>query len=51
MRAVAIILTALALTGCGGHKTASAEQVTRAWSAALNRNDNEAAARLFTDGA
>ena len=51
MRWTAIILVALALAGCGGHKTASAEQVTRAWSAALNRDDNEAAARLFADGA
>jgi limonene-1,2-epoxide hydrolase len=51
VRWTTIILTALALAGCGGHKTASAEQVTRAWSAALNRDDNEAAARLFADGA
>jgi hypothetical protein len=51
VRWTAIILIALALVGCGGHKSASAEQVTRAWSAALNRNDNEAAARLFADGA
>ena len=51
VRWTAITLTALALAGCGGHKSASAEQVTRAWSAALNRDDNEAAARLFADGA
>jgi SnoaL-like domain len=51
MRWTAIILTALALVGCGGHKSASPEQVAREWSAALNRGDNEAAARLFADGA
>jgi limonene-1,2-epoxide hydrolase len=51
VRWTAITLAALALAGCGGHKTASAAQVTRAWSAALNRDDNEAAARLFADGA
>jgi hypothetical protein len=45
------MLAGVALVGCGGHKTASAEQVTREWSAALNRNDNEAAAGLFADGA
>jgi hypothetical protein len=39
------------LTGCGGHKAASPGQVARAWSAALNRNDNEAAGRLFSNGA
>jgi len=47
----ALALAALALAGCGGHRTASAEQVARAWSAAIDRNDNEAAARLFDDGA
>jgi hypothetical protein len=51
VRWTAIILVALALAGCGSHKSASAEQVTRDWSAALNRNDNEAAARLFANGA
>jgi len=51
VRWTAIILVALALAGCGGHEAASAEQVTRAWSDALNRDDNEAAARLFADGA
>jgi ketosteroid isomerase-like protein len=51
VRWTAIILAAVALAGCGGHKAPSAEQVTRAWSEALNRNDNEAAAQLFADGA
>jgi hypothetical protein len=45
------MLGVLALTGCGGHKTASPEQVTREWSAALNKNDNERAAQLFAEGA
>jgi ketosteroid isomerase-like protein len=42
---------ALALaTGCGGGGR-SAEEVVRAWSAALNAGDNEAAAELFAPGA
>jgi limonene-1,2-epoxide hydrolase len=51
MRVLAISLGVLALTACGGTKTASAPDVVRAWSAALDRNDNERAARLFADGA
>lgn len=51
MRVLAILLGVLALTACGGHKTASAPDVVRAWSAALDRNDNEHAARLFANGA
>lgn len=51
MRVLAILLGVLALTGCGGKKTASAPDVVRAWSAALDRNDNEGAANLFADGA
>jgi limonene-1,2-epoxide hydrolase len=51
MKLVAILLGLLALTACGGKKTASAPEVVRAWSAALDRNDNEQAARLFADGA
>jgi hypothetical protein len=47
-----ILLAAiLVVAACGGHKPASAEQVARSWSAALDRNDNDAAARLFADGA
>jgi limonene-1,2-epoxide hydrolase len=51
MRVLAISLGVLALTACGGSKTAPAPAVVRAWSAALDRNDNEQAARLFADGA
>ena len=51
MKVALVILVALALTGCGGHKTATPTQVARAWSAALDRNDNEAAGLLFADGA
>ena len=50
MRIAAILLLGLALTACGGH-AASPESVARAWSAALNRNDNEAAAKLFAPDA
>jgi hypothetical protein len=52
MARTTIFLAALVfLVGCGAHKPASPEQVARAWSAALDRNDNEAAARLFDNGA
>ena len=51
MRCAAILLGILALAGCGGHGGRSPESIARAWSAALDRNDNEAAARLFADDA
>ena len=51
MRLGAILLAAAALTGCGGHGSTSPESVARAWSAALDRNDNESAANLFADDA
>jgi limonene-1,2-epoxide hydrolase len=51
MRILATALVVLVLTACGTTKTASAPDVVRAWSAALDRNDNEQAARLFADGA
>jgi limonene-1,2-epoxide hydrolase len=50
MRRFGILLALFALTGCGSH-TASPEQVARAWSSALDHNDNEAAARLFATNA
>jgi limonene-1,2-epoxide hydrolase len=51
VRRAAILLALPALAACGGHQAPSAASVARAWSAALDRNDNEAAARLFADGA
>jgi hypothetical protein len=51
VRILAILGAVLALTACGGHNSPSAESVARAWSAALDRSDNEAAASLFADGA
>jgi limonene-1,2-epoxide hydrolase len=41
----------LVLTACGGHAARSPEAVARAWSAALDRNDNRGAAALFKSGA
>ncbi len=46
-----MILAAVALVGCGGHAARSPEDVARSWSADLDRNDNDAAAWLFADGA
>ena len=52
MTRIAVLLAALVLlVGCGGHQPRSAEQVARDWSAALDRNDNEAAALLFANDA
>ena len=51
MRIPAILVAALALTACGGHRSPSAEAVARAWSAALDRSDDESAANLFANGA
>jgi hypothetical protein len=51
MKLGATLLAVLALTACGGTGSASTEAVVREWSAALDRNDNEHAARLFADGA
>ena len=39
------------LAGCGGASTLSPEAVVRAWSDAIDRNDNAAAGRLFAPGA
>ena len=38
---------AVAATGCGGSSHRTPAQVVRAWSAALNRGDEEAASSLF----
>ena len=51
MRTATILVAVLALSACGGHGKPSAESVARAWSTALNRDDNEAAGRLFANGA
>ena len=51
MRWAAILLAVSALTACGGSAPRSPEAVARAWSAALNHADNEAAARLFAPSA
>jgi ketosteroid isomerase-like protein len=42
---------AVAATGCGGGGGRSPEDVVRAWSRALNANDNRAAAALFATDA
>ena len=46
MRLCVLALAVLALVGCGS-RARSTEDVARAWSAALDRGDNEGAARLF----
>jgi hypothetical protein len=42
-----LILLAVAAAGCGGSGHRTPAQVVRAWSAALNRGDEEAASALF----
>jgi limonene-1,2-epoxide hydrolase len=51
MRWAAILGAAAVLAGCGSGPARSPEAVARAWSAALNRADDEAAARLFARSA
>jgi hypothetical protein len=51
MKAIVLLSVVLALAACGTHRSASAEDVARSWSAALDRNDNEAAASLFAGDA
>ena len=51
MRLATLSLLVLALAACGGHKAATPTQVARAWSAALNRDDNKGAAALFAKNA
>jgi limonene-1,2-epoxide hydrolase len=50
-RAVALGLAAVALTAGCGSSHPSAESVVRAWSQALNSDDNKSAADLFAVGA
>jgi limonene-1,2-epoxide hydrolase len=45
-----LLLAALAVSACGGGDP-SPESVVRAWSAAVNTDDNAGAARLFAEGA
>jgi limonene-1,2-epoxide hydrolase len=51
VRTALLLSIVLALTACGSHSARSPEQVARAWSAALNRDDSAAAAALFAPGA
>jgi limonene-1,2-epoxide hydrolase len=51
MKIAALALAVVALSACGGHTSATPEDVARSWSAALDRNDNDAAASLFADRA
>jgi limonene-1,2-epoxide hydrolase len=51
MRSAVLLGALVAVAGCGGSDAPSPESVVHAWSAALDRNDNEAAARLFADDA
>jgi limonene-1,2-epoxide hydrolase len=46
-----ILALVLVLAACGGHAPRSAESVARAWSADLNRADDDAAASLFAPSA
>ena len=51
MRLAAILVAALALTACGSHAPRTPEGVARAWSAALDKADDERAASFFAPGA
>jgi hypothetical protein len=51
MRWAAIVGVAFVLAACGGRGSSSPEAVARAWSDALNRADDAAAARLFAPSA
>jgi len=42
-----LIVLAVAAAGCGGSSQRTPAQVVRAWSAALNRDDEETASALF----
>ena len=49
-RILALLAAVALVTGCGSGSP-SAESVVRAWSAALNQDDNNTAASLFAQGA
>jgi limonene-1,2-epoxide hydrolase len=51
VRVAALLLLVFALTACGSPKAATPEQVARAWSVALNRDDNATAGGLFAKDA
>jgi limonene-1,2-epoxide hydrolase len=51
VKAAAILIAAAALAACGSQRDESATDIVRSWSAALDRNDNNAAAWLFAEGA
>jgi limonene-1,2-epoxide hydrolase len=51
VRTALLLLAVLGLSACGGHAARSPAAVARAWSAALDSNDNRAAAALFANGA
>ncbi len=51
MKALPIVVAVLALAACGGSSSHSPGAVARAWSAALDRSDDGAAASLFASGA
>jgi hypothetical protein len=48
---LAALAVAALLSACGGSGARSPEAVARAWSAALNRSDDDSAAKLFAPGA
>jgi limonene-1,2-epoxide hydrolase len=50
VRYAIVLSVAVLLSGCGGGST-SPESVVRGWSAALDRGDNDRAARYFAAGA
>jgi hypothetical protein len=51
VKAAPILVAVLALAACGGSSSHSPESVARAWSAALDRSDDDTAASLFAAGA
>ena len=51
MRPLALAACLLTVAACGGSRSSTPESVVRAWSAALNRADDGAAAALFAPGA